>query len=1171
MGLVTGYAYDTAGNLTDLTLPSGRTLQTLDHTAYGQPKRLKDADGHWTLYRYDAAGNLTDTLQLKAGVVPVADSRPANADLLAWTQYQSDSVGNPVKTRRLRDWTSAMLGDPTSGVGPSLETTWDASQLNITGLTRRGDLDGTPASLEVETTSDFAHDSLGRTTRGPDGAWYPADFQYDPLDRPVKTADGRGHLWDTVFDVNGNPIAAGLTLDGAYLDGHYATWDELDRLERRVDYAGHATLTQYDPLGRVSQVTEADGYTLAFDRDPLGRVTGAYDQEGHRVSLTLDADGRPRSSTDPNNLTTAYEYYHATQDGRLKKTTLPKVTGQSQGRAVEIAAYDGQGRPTRINSIAADGSVRDTYRFYDELGRLTREVGPPVSATDTNRPVTCVVYTPLGDVKEIWAGRTTDTTSKTCNLDGIDIKKQLSRTHDDFGRKLTETDALGNTWTWTWNVHHERVSSQTPVQAQAGQSTTYTYGAQGNPGETQGLLKTRSVPGAQTVTTTRNPLGQATRVETKNGAGNLIVAYDYGYDAAHRLQTVTDSRGNKTLTYTWTPGGRLAQLQDADGHVASFAYDATGRLATITAPNGENVSFVWDAGGRLIEQRLHSGQRTTQSWFEDGGLKEKKTLVNTSTLSSHLYSLDPQGRRAGHAETIGGTTKTWNYLYDQLDRLTSAHDGTAETYAYDIWGNRRSKTKGATTTAYLYDAAHRLSEIRSGSDTGALIGAAVHDADGHLSKLCEGGTVSKTTTDCTATGTGSTTLQLVWNALDHLQTATRSGTGAVTESYAYDDQGRRIQKTSGATTTHWLYDGDALHAEWAGTMSGLPSAVYAHGGLDQPLLRLTGTTHTPAATQSAYLQDGLGSVIGLANASGTLTASQRFDAWGNRTASTGTIPQYGYTGREPDATGLVFYRARYYHPGIARFASRDPMGMADGVSPYAYVRNNPVNLVDPMGLSAMDPAVQQQAQINKDYTGGNANVSTSGKQTMQAMTMRDVEPVEDGYGEITGPTQVAAGPLLPLLGLGLIANEVANSDVPMIGGGAVKAGASLAGGVAKAAKGIATPYGVATQSQKAAALAARTEVEGGATLYRIGTTGKSQAAEAQFWSLQHPLSPGYASRYGLPAENVLNANFIEAATLRPGTSFITRPAPGIGSNVGGGIEVVVPSGGVQMKWFTGMP
>jgi hypothetical protein len=120
-------------------------------------------------------------------------------------------------------------------------------------------------------------------------------------------------------------------------------------------------------------------------------------------------------------------------------------------------------------------------------------------------------------------------------------------------------------------------------------------------------------------------------------------------------------------------------------------------------------------------------------------------------------------------------------------------------------------------------------------------------------------------------------------------------------------------------------------------------------------------------------------------------------------------------------------------------------------------------------------------------------------------------------------------------------------------------------------EGIATPYGLAKQSQKASALAARADVERGATLYRMGTTGTSQAAEAQFWSLENPLTPGYASRYGLPAENIANANFIEAATLRPGTSFVTRSAPGIGSNVGGGIEVVVPSGGVQMTWFTGMP
>ena len=113
-----------------------------------------------------------------------------------------------------------------------------------------------------------------------------------------------------------------------------------------------------------------------------------------------------------------------------------------------------------------------------------------------------------------------------------------------------------------------------------------------------------------------------------------------------------------------------------------------------------------------------------------------------------------------------------------------------------------------------------------------------------------------------------------------------------------------------------------------------------------------------------------------------------------------------------------------------------------------------------------------------------------------------------------------------------------------------------------------TPYGSAVQGLTPEAIAARQSVSNDATLYRIGTLGKSQAAEAQFWALENPLSPGYAARYGIPPNNVANPDFIETAVLTPGTPFITRAAPAVGSNPGGGIEVVVPSGGVIMKSFT---
>ena len=37
---------------------------------------------------------------------------------------------------------------------------------------------------------------------------------------------------------------------------------------------------------------------------------------------------------------------------------------------------------------------------------------------------------------------------------------------------------------------------------------------------------------------------------------------------------------------------------------------------------------------------------------------------------------------------------------------------------------------------------------------------------------------------------------------------------------------------------------------------------------------------------------------------------------------------FQYTGRENDATGLYYYRARYYSPTLRRFISEDPLGLA---------------------------------------------------------------------------------------------------------------------------------------------------------------------------------------------------------------------------------------------------
>src|SRR5690606_20003110 len=105
--------------------------------------------------------------------------------------------------------------------------------------------------------------------------------------------------------------------------------------------------------------------------------------------------------------------------------------------------------------------------------------------------------------------------------------------------------------------------------------------------------------------------------------------------------------------------------------------------------------------------------------------------------------------------------------------------------------------------------------------------------------------------------------------------------------------------------------------------------------------------------------------------------TQRFDAFGQKLAGTGTVPTYGYTGREPDATGLVYYRARYYDPSIGRFTARDPVGYLDGLNRYAYVGNNPINFTDPNGLLMRRVEMWWDTQakgIVNDYGGTAADV-----------------------------------------------------------------------------------------------------------------------------------------------------------------------------------------------------
>ena len=125
-------------------------------------------------------------------------------------------------------------------------------------------------------------------------------------------------------------------------------------------------------------------------------------------------------------------------------------------------------------------------------------------------------------------------------------------------------------------------------------------------------------------------------------------------------------------------------------------------------------------------------------------------------------------------------------------------------------------------------------------------------------------------------------------------------------------------------------------------------------------------------------------------------------------------------------------------------------------------------------------------------------------------------------------------------------------------------GTSSSGNGFRFLKSIKTPYGRARQSISKDALNIYDHTKNGGVLYRGGELGKSNTLEAQFWATENPLTPGYANKYGVALDKF---DYVIQGKIKPNSKFITRKAPGVNHNKGGGIEVVTKKNSVIIENF----
>ncbi len=946
------------------TDPTQKTIE-IRYDEFGYPVLWKQPRGGETEYHWNAAGNLDSIV-----------------DALEHAETYTYENGNP-ETRKDREgntWTYDWFPDRklrsiTDPLSHTTSYTYDDSGrlLTETDATNRtttftywpdGKLKTKTAPGNLVTS--YTYNALGLLETKVDEAGKTTRWEYDLAGRLRKMIDPLAK--ETTYTYDGNGMLE--TVTAADLGVTRYTYDGAGRLETETDPVGRITTYTYDLAGRLLTTRNPSGGTTTYSYDNAGRQRIIRDPLGHETEKTYDDDGNIATVRDPLDHVTRFEFDLASRlfkmtdaangvtltshdrDGRVITTTNPE-------QETTTSDYDPAGRLVSVK----DNLDHETTFGYDDAGRLLTTTDP-LNHTETR------TYDPAGRLATVTTASGIATTytydprgmiATTRNALG----HTTTLTYDDAGRLATERDPRGFTTTYGYDPVGRLTTIKDPKNAVvtlgynlAGEETSI-KDARNNVWQATydelGGIKTTTDPLDRETLLEYNDAGQLEQETDARGivtdysyddAGNLEQAaagpieINYTYDALNRRKTMDGGLGVTTWNYdgasrmtsVQAPAGTVGYSYDDAGRretmtlptgVVSYGYFDDGRLASVSEPTIGSFGFTYFADGRPQTVTRPNGVTTTDGYDAAGRLTSITHTKGAATLASFAYVLDENGNRRAVTSAAGTEAYTLNEL-NQLTRVTLPGGSTID-YTYDPAGNRATRTIGGATTSYTYDDASQLTAV----------GGAPYTYDAAGNRL---------------TGGGST---YTYDSLGRLASASAAGS---TTTYTSDGDGRRVSATTGGTTIPYLWDMAASHDELVS--DGTRSYLHAGGNV----------LAEKSASSVAYpLADALGSVRAITDATGAVTGTASFDAFGATTTQTGATSIFGFTGEMSDPAG-IYLRARTLDPTSGIFLQTDPIrpGAAGvvGYNQYSYVGNNPSTLTDPTGLmSFVETVVLYKWQI----------------------------------------------------------------------------------------------------------------------------------------------------------------------------------------------------------------
>jgi RHS repeat-associated protein len=355
--------------------------------------------------------------------------------------------------------------------------------------------------------------------------------------------------------------------------------------------------------------------------------------------------------------------------------------------------------------------------------------------------------------------------------------------------------------------------------------------------------------------------------------------------------------------------------------------------------NAGQATAVWDSQNSYVAQANYAPQgasgSATLGWVNGGfggiaasygynqrlQMSSKQVSSNNGTVLnlSYDYGAANNGtvRTIRVTDNLQNTDRSQTYTYDALNRIRTA--SSSANAGANCWGQ-----------SFRYDSVYptNLSSVTASKCTAQTFSHSITNKN----------RIAGFTYDNASNVTNDGNLTYTWNALNQMTTA-----GGAT--YTYDGDGQRV--SNGSKLYWYSVDGSVLaETDLSGNL--IREFIYFNG---ERVARREGN-----GTVYYFFSDHLGTARVMTNATGvTQQESTYYPFGGEQRQIVSTVDnRYKFTGMERDGqTGLDHTQYREYSSTLARWLSPDPICAncydPQNLNRYSYVRNDPVNLIDPYG------------------------------------------------------------------------------------------------------------------------------------------------------------------------------------------------------------------------------